>query len=186
MRAKPNSDLNRLAAEGLELAFDSGVDFYDPAEIAWALTRNAARVISTWDRPGPAGYPQRSPMPDPVRPRREIREVERERFFERVQVETEVRWTPSAREHDRADELSYLWHPQNFVGMSRDPQASCRAVWLKAAGVSDRRIRAITDVSRTRAYDFRRRACLSIGRFLIPCLEELRGMSNIPEFQKSA
>lgn len=165
--------VSQLGAEALQLAYDAGLDFHDPAECAWALTRDAMRTIEALPGDGPRGYPSASAMPDQVRSHWDLFAVERERITDRVVVQTTTRFTPSPRQITRAEETLALWHPQNFRGQSHHVDRMVKALLVYAGGVPLRRVSRVAGLKSDTIAKARRRFCLTVGRQILPHLENV-------------
>lgn len=163
----------QLGDDALILAAERGLDYRDPAECAWALLCDAAATFEAMPETGPRAYPRRSPLPDPVRTRWELFGVERERITDRVQIDTPCRRTPSARQISRAEAVRELWHPQAFRGLVKAPERSVKALWLYAGGVPPRRVAKAVGIAKPTLHAHRRRMCLTIGRVILPHLEDI-------------
>lgn len=147
-----NHDWRRTIAEGVDMAKEmirSDVTMTE-AHVMWALLCEAAKV-SHLVHPAPprTGYPVKSAMPeapDDVTQWQRISAYLRGEVGELPDIETRPP-RPSVVQIDRADIILEVWH--RFALANRGNRSKMkRAVYLKACGVPDRKVRAVTGMTR--------------------------------------
>lgn len=118
-----------------------------PADWVWALTEEAARVFNCGVGPGPRGYPSKSAMPEAMPDVWELFSVQVAQIGEGIDQErARVRFVPTAAQISRAEVLQRLWMLHAFPRVSKRREM-LMAVWLMAAGVPGRKVKAMTGLS---------------------------------------
>lgn len=142
--------------EDLALEYHRSGTRVTPEAIMWALLRDAIRTSAiAYPAPPRTGYPVKSTMPDSPD---EVSQWQRIAAYLRGDLDEmptdEGRPPrPDAATITRADIILHIWH--NNVSL---PGRAKKAVYIKAAGRPDRKVRAITGYSRDKIKAAKRRA----------------------------
>lgn len=121
-----------------------------PEHVMWEMLREAARVSRiAYSAPPRTGYPVKSTMPDGPE---EFSMWQRMSAYLRGEIgEVDVDCArppqPSADQISRADAVLHLWHNHALIRKGARSRIK-RAVYLKACDVPDRKVRAVTGLSR--------------------------------------
>lgn len=122
----------------------------DATHVMWELLREAARVSSlAYPAPPRAGYPVKSSMPDAPG---EFTEWQRMAAYLRGEIDDakDVQSRParpSAEQITRAEAVLDIWH-RHALRRKGDAPRIKKAVYLKACGVKDGNVRAVTGMTR--------------------------------------
>lgn len=118
--------------------------------VMWALLKEAAMVSSIAYRAPPrSGWPQKSTLPDAPD---DVSQWQMMMAYIRGQVEdapaVESRPPqPSLEQITRADIILHIWH-NHALKRKGERSKIKRAVYLKACGVADRKVRAVTGMTK--------------------------------------
>lgn len=121
-----------------------------PEHAMWELMREAARVSSiAYSAPPRTGYPAKSSLPDGPD---EVSDWQRMAAYLRGELEemptdTSRPAQPSAEQITRAEAVLDVWHKHALARKGAKSRIK-RAVYLKALGVPDRKVRAVTGMTR--------------------------------------
>ena len=147
-----NHDWRRTIAVGVDLAKDmirSDVEMSE-RHVMWALLCHAAKVSQiAYPAPPRLGFPAKSAMPDAPDDVTQWQLIAAylKGEVEEMPVDQSRPPMPSAEEISRADVVLHVWH-RCALG-DRGAKAK-RAVYLKACGVPDRKVRAVTGLKKER------------------------------------
>lgn len=145
-------DWHRAMAAGRDMALEDARRGATPGEpeAMWALLKEAAQVSRVAYRAPPnSGWPRKSAMPDApddVSHWHLIAAYLAGQLDEMPTTESRPPM-PSAAQISRSEAVLYLWHC-HALARKGDKSRIKKAVYLKACGVPDRKIRAVTGLSR--------------------------------------
>lgn len=117
--------------------------------VMWELLKEAASVSRSFRSPPHVGYPGKSSLPDgpeDVTMWHKITAYIRGELEELPTVEARPP-LPSAEQMSRADAVLWIWHTHALRRKGDAPRIK-KAVYLKACGVADRKVRAVTGMTR--------------------------------------
>ncbi len=157
-----NHDWRRTIAEGVELAKDqirSDVTM-DETHVMWALLKEAAQVSSiAYSAPPRTGLPIKSTLPeaaDDVTQWQRISAYLRGEVEELPEIETRPP-RPSAEQVTRSEIILEVWH-RYCLSRFGERSKMKKAVYLKACEVPDRKVRAITGMTKQRIHSAKKEA----------------------------
>lgn len=135
-------------------------DPVDDSAIMWALLCDAAKVSRiAYKAPPPQGFPGKSVMPDAPE---EISAFAKMRAYlsgelEEMPEEASRDPQPDAAAIDRAEAVLWLWHNEALNNKGARSNLK-KAVYAKALGVPDRKVRAKTGLTREQIKHAKRQA----------------------------
>lgn len=165
-------DWTRAWQRGCDMALEQSRrgDEITELSVMWALMCEAAKVSKFMANPPRAGFPAKSAMPDAP---------DDVTIWHKMSAylngtleempETEMRPpTPSAEEVTRAEMVIELWHKVALRDMG-DWRRMRKAVYLKACGIPDRKVRSVTGYSRQRIHKAKNDAMREMVYFVARC-----------------
>lgn len=163
-------DWRRAMYAGLDMAMEqvrAGQEVGD-REIMWALLCEAADVSQrTYSGPPRLGLPRKSAMPDAPD---EISQWQLVSAYlrgdlEEMPVEDSQPPQPDAAQITRAEMVLEVWHRAALTGYG-DWRRMRKAIYMKACGMPDRKVRALTGFSRQRRHKAKQRAMDDMLEFI--------------------
>lgn len=155
-------DWGRVLAHGAEAAVEQARagDDLKATDAMWALLKEAAQVSRiVHSNPPRTGYPQKSAMPDAATDV-SAWHLMMSYINGTLEEKPEIRARPpqpSPYEITRAEAVLQLWHDAALRDYG-DWKRMKKAVYLKACGVPDRKVRAVTGYTRQRIHSAKVRA----------------------------
>jgi hypothetical protein len=157
-----NHDWRRTIAEGVELAKDqirSDVTMNE-THVMWALLKEAASVSSTaYSAPPRTGLPIKSALPeapDDVTQWQRISAYLRGEVEELPDIQSKPP-RPSAEQVTRSEIILEIWHRFCLLRFGERSKMK-KAVYLKACGQPDRKVRAVTGMTKQRIHSAKKEA----------------------------
>lgn len=155
-------DWSRVLAHGANIAVEQARtgSTFKATDAMWALLREAAQVSGiVHSNPPRTGYPVKSAMPDAaadVSTWHLMMSYINGTLEEKPEIKARPP-QPSPAEITRAEAVLDLWHHAALRDMG-DWKRMKKAVYLKACGVPDRKVRAVTGYTRQRLHSAKVRA----------------------------
>lgn len=145
-------DWRRTLNEGMEMAVENARKGSDlgAAHVMWELLCEAAKTSQiAYSAPPRTGYPTKSIMPDAtddVTQWQLMSAYIKGELDETPQTESKPPM-PSAEQVSRSEVILHLWHNHALTRLGEKSRMK-KAIYLKACGVADRKIRAATGMHR--------------------------------------
>ncbi|WP_171232181.1 hypothetical protein [Ruegeria sp. HKCCA4812] len=157
-----NHDWRRTIAEGVELAkgqIRSDVTM-DETHVMWALLCEAAEVSKiAYSGPPRTGMPSKSALPeapDDVTQWQRISAYLRGEVEELPEIEARAP-RPSAEQVTRSEIILEVWH-RFCINRFGERSKMKKAVYLKACGMPDRKVRTVTGMTKQRIHSAKKEA----------------------------
>ncbi len=182
-------DFDRLSAAGMLMCDDHGTEA-KPVNIAWELTREAARTLSSLPGLPRRGYPGKSAWPEFLDD--DYFAMLRQRLTDGVEGEaTRIRIVPTAAAIDRSEAMWWLWREFAFPKLGKRREL-LRIVWLYAGGLRPAKIGTLFGVSRSRLHRAKIQGCEGVSKKMLgnKCNEiyvhSLQAASSLASYRESA
>ena len=165
-----NYDWRRALNAGLDIAIEqvrAGQEVGD-REIIWALLCEAAKVSGlTYSGPPRRGMPVKSTMPDAPDEVSawQLMSAYLRGDLEEMPTEQVTPPQPTAEQVTRAEMVLDVWHRAALIARG-DWSRMRKAVYLKACGVPDRKVRAVTGFTRARIHSSKQQALDDMQEFI--------------------
>lgn len=167
-------DWSRAFHIGCALALENARRGKDPdqLDVVWELLREAVKTSAiAYTAPPRSGLPKKSAMPEAVD---DITYWQKMTAFIRGEIDEQPEMEtrppqPSAAQVTRSEVFLEVWHRAVFNSRG-DWRRMKKAVYLKANGVKDMKVRAVTGFSKQRIHAAKREAMDDMLRFI----EEIR------------
>lgn len=165
-----NFDWKRAQIAGLEMAMDhvrKGQGVTD-RDIWWALLCEAAEVARLcYSAPPRTGMPRKSAMPDAPDEVSDWQLISAylNGTLEEMPTDESQPPQPSAEQVTRSEMVLWVWH-EAALKENGDWKRMRKAVYLKACGVPDRKVRAVTGFTRQRIHSAKNTAMQDMADFV--------------------